>query len=69
MDEEAGDLLFTLVQLLRKMNRNPEELLQAGCDKFTRRFERLEQRAKQPLSELPHETLQELWKEIKLDEN
>ncbi|MFI5177069.1 MAG: nucleoside triphosphate pyrophosphohydrolase [Vicinamibacterales bacterium] len=40
--EELGDLLFTLANLARKLNLEPESALRRANDKFTRRFEMLE---------------------------
>jgi MazG family protein len=40
--EELGDLLFSLANLARKLNLEPESALRQANDKFTRRFEALE---------------------------
>lgn len=40
---EAGDILFTAVNLIRKLNCDPEVLLAATSDRFVRRFERMEE--------------------------
>jgi len=40
--EELGDLLFTLANLARRLELEPESALRAANDKFTRRFEALE---------------------------
>jgi ATP diphosphatase len=42
--EEMGDLLFSLANLARKLNVEPEAALSQANDKFTRRFEALEAR-------------------------
>ncbi len=38
MEEELGDVLFTLAQLARKYSLNPEEVLQKANKKFVQRF-------------------------------
>lgn len=65
IEEEFGDLLFSLVQLARKQSLNAEELLQSGCRKFTRRFQTMEQTATKPLADLTSVELQELWESVK----
>jgi MazG family protein len=65
IEEEFGDLLFSLVQLARKQSLNAEELLQRGCSKFTKRFQTMEQTATKPLSDLTSAELQELWQAVK----
>lgn len=40
--EELGDLLFSLAQLARSLGLEPEAVLRAANDKFTRRFASLE---------------------------
>jgi MazG family protein len=66
--EELGDLLFSIVNLSRHLKLNPEELLTAASDKFTRRFQALEARIKAQ-GKTPSEcSLQELdaaWNEVK----
>src|SRR5438067_2254132 len=39
MHDELGDLLFTIANIARKLDVNPEEALQSTNRKFTRRFE------------------------------
>ncbi|MCU1349930.1 MAG: MazG family protein, partial [Acidobacteria bacterium] len=40
--DELGDLLFTIANIARKLDVNPEEALQSANRKFTRRFESME---------------------------
>ena len=43
--EELGDLLFTVVNVARKMGIDSETALRGTCDKFIRRFEAMERAA------------------------
>ena len=42
IEDELGDLLFSVVNLIRKDGRDPEALLAAANTKFTRRFHAME---------------------------
>ncbi len=64
--EELGDLLFAMAQVARKLKFEPEELLQAACSKFARRFAEVEKRAAG--KELSAEELEALWQEVKAAE-
>lgn len=64
--DEFGDILFSLIQLARRLNFDAEEALHASSDKFSRRFRRMEELA-QP-KQIPDLTLEELdglWKSVK----
>lgn len=65
---EAGDILFSLVNFLRKHNINPEFALKESNEKFLKRYRSMEEQAKhQDLSfkELPLEEKEILWKQAK----
>ena len=47
LEDEMGDLLFTIVNLARKMNVEPEAALRIANEKFQKRFEVMEQRARE----------------------
>ena len=66
--EEIGDLLFTVANIARKVNVNPEEALQSTNRKFQRRFEAMESRAEHHLDTLSLEELDRLWDEAKAAE-
>ena len=70
--EEMGDLLFAIANLSRKLGIEPETALRHANDKFTRRFEQLEQRVTATGRKLDGMTLDEMesvWQEIKKDED
>ena len=58
-EEELGDLLFTVVNLARKLGVDPEEALRKGNDKFNRRFRAME--ASGPLDGLDLDALEARW--------
>jgi len=66
--EEIGDLLFTIANIARKVNVNPEEALQSTNRKFMRRFEAMESRAGRELDGMTLEELDGLWDEAKAAE-
>ena len=69
--EEFGDLLFVMVNLGRHLGLDPENALRATNAKFTRRFEKVEEkladRGKIP-SQSTLEEMDALWDEVKSDE-
>lgn len=70
-EDEAGDLLFAVVNLVRMMKLDPEVALTATSAKFIRRFQHIERRAAEMGLELTKMSLQEmdnLWVEAKLAE-
>ena len=71
-DEELGDLLFAVVNLIRFRKRaSAEEIMRAANRKFTRRFkavEKLLEREHIDLTEAGSEKLEELWLEVKKHE-
>ena len=68
VEEEFGDLLFTLVQLARKLEFDAEEALSRACRKFTRRFQELEMQAGAELGRMSLEEMQQIWERIKAAE-
>jgi uncharacterized protein YabN with tetrapyrrole methylase and pyrophosphatase domain len=58
---EMGDVLFTIVNIARWHNLNPEESLIMAIAKFKKRFEAMESESNQPLKELNAGQLEELW--------
>ena len=69
VDEELGDLLFTLANLARKLNLDPESSLRSANQKFKRRFQLLEENLKKQgrsLREATSEELEQEWQAVKL---
>lgn len=68
IEEELGDLLFSVVNVSRFLNLNSEEALKKATDKFISRFEKIENAAKNMNKELSDMTLGEmdvLWDKAK----
>lgn len=71
MQDELGDVLFSLASLARRLDLDPEACLRQACDKFTRRFEAVESKlALQGLSmqDRPVEELDKLWQDVKREQ-
>jgi len=68
VEEELGDLLFSVVNLTRLAGAHPDTVLSRANRKFQVRFEALEELARERgivLGEASLETLDELWEELK----
>ena len=66
--EELGDVLFAAVKAGRFLNVDPEDALNATCEKFIARFRRVEETCAArgaELSSLPLDELTRLWNEAK----
>jgi tetrapyrrole methylase family protein/MazG family protein len=71
IENELGDLLFSLVNLARYLAVSPETALNRTTDKFIRRFTRIEQKATAAGRSLASYTLAELdamWNEAKSED-
>src|SRR5271163_1756511 len=66
---EVGDLLFTLVNLGRRLHVEPELALRHTNGKFRRRFAAMEAASVQPLESLSAAQLESLWSQAKLAES
>ena len=67
-ESEFGDLLFTLVNVARRMGMNPEDALRAATGRFEARFRSMEQKARREgtgLKGMPAEDLDRRWEEAK----
>lgn len=66
--EEAGDLLFVVVNLLRRHAIDPEDALRAGNRKFERRFRAMEAMARGNFPALSLAEQDALWAKVKAAE-
>lgn len=67
-EEEAGDLLFAAVNLVRAYGIAPENALRAANSKFERRFRSMEARAGEAFPTLSLEDQESLWQAVKSEE-
>ncbi len=65
VEEELGDLLFAAVKVGRLAGVDSELALHAACEKFIRRFRRVEALSDRPLTELELPALEALWARAK----
>lgn len=68
VEEELGDVLFSLVNVARKMGLNAENALRGACRKFRERWAAMEdaaQEAGEPLEGMDIQQLEELWQAAK----
>ncbi len=63
--EELGDLLFAAAKLAQMVGVDPEEALHLACDKYSRRFRRVEGLADKPFAEYTEAELVSLWRSSK----
>ncbi len=64
--DELGDLLFTLVNVARWHDLNPDEALQSANQRFTGRVALLESAANKPLTDHTLAELEALWQQAKI---
>ena len=66
--DEMGDLLFSVVNVSRKVGVEPEEALTKATEKFMKRFKKLEEEAAKAganLADMSSEEADILWERIK----
>ena len=71
-EEEMGDLLFALANLSRKLGIEPEAALRKANDKFTKRFNQMEENFERSGRNLEGSSLEEMeaeWQRIKTSEH
>jgi nucleoside triphosphate diphosphatase len=67
--EEAGDLLFAAVNLVRAHGIRAEEALRSANDKFERRYRAMESLAGGSIASLPLDEQEALWQQVKRGES
>ncbi|MBU2033417.1 MAG: nucleoside triphosphate pyrophosphohydrolase [Alphaproteobacteria bacterium] len=67
-EEEAGDLLFAAVNLVRAYGMDAEEALRAANTKFERRFRAMEELAHGDFADLSLDQQEALWQTVKRGE-
>jgi len=67
IEDEIGDLLFSVVNLARKLKVDPEAALRRANGKFTQRFNEIEKRAEPDLKSLSLDEMETLWQAAKRD--
>lgn len=67
--EEAGDLLFAAVNLVRAYGIKAEDALRAANDKFERRYRAMEALAAGAFSSLSLDEQESLWQQVKREES
>ena len=67
VEEELGDVLFAAVKVGRFAGKDSELALHATCEKFIRRFEKVENRCPKAMNEMELEELVALWEQAKHD--
>ncbi len=68
IEDELGDIFFSLVNIARFLKVNPEEALRKTISKFISRFRYIEMKAKEKgrsLSDMTIEEMERLWQEAK----
>jgi MazG family protein len=71
LEEELGDLLFAMVNLVRLAGSHSSTALDHANRKFSRRFERLETMAAElgiSIPDAPLDVLDQIWDEVKIEE-
>lgn len=65
IEDEFGDVLFSLINYARYININPDSALEKVNQKFKTRFEYIESKAVKPLKDMTLEEMDELWNQAK----
>lgn len=68
IEDEFGDILFSLTQLSRRLKLNSEDLLNQSCNKFVGRFKKIEKLSEGKMKDMSLEQLDALWNQVKAEE-
>ncbi|WP_286262518.1 nucleoside triphosphate pyrophosphohydrolase [Thalassotalea atypica] len=69
--EELGDLLFAVVNVCRHIKQDPEAILRAANNKFTKRFEAVEKKVEgsgKTIQEHDITALEQYWQQVKVEQ-
>ncbi len=65
IEDELGDVIFTLVNLSRHLKIDPEQALRKATAKFEKRFRKMEEAQPNPLNSLGVDALEQAWQAAK----
>ncbi len=68
VEDELGDLLFTAVNLSRKLGHEPESALRRANAKFERRFRRMEALLERPIEDADMDEMESAWDRAKRED-
>ena len=68
LEQELGDILFSVVNLARHVDIDPEAALRRTVTRFSRRFRYIEAKLGPKLSQASLDEMETLWEEAKKEE-
>ncbi len=68
VEEEIGDLLFSVVNLIRHLNLNPDTVVEKSIKKFKNRFLNIEKTLQKNNIKINSKNIHQLWNEAKIKE-
>ena len=66
VEEEIGDLLFSVVNLIRHLNLNPDTVVEKSIKKFKNRFLNIEKTLQKNNIKINSKNINQLWNEAKI---
>ena len=68
VEEEIGDLLFSVVNLIRHLNLNPDTVVEKSIKKFKNRFLNIEKMLQKNNIQINEKNIHQLWNKAKIKE-
>ena len=68
IEEEIGDLLFSVVNLIRHLNLNPDIVVEKSIKKFKNRFLNIEKTLQKNNIKINSKNIHQLWNDAKIKE-
>ena len=68
VEEEIGDLLFSVVNLVRHLDLNPDIVVEKSIKKFKKRFLNIEKTLQKNNIKINSGNINQLWKDAKIKE-